>query len=281
MTSIDTTYDITHTGGPTGLTDLVGDTGAFLSDVWAVWPAVFHSDIAADFLTPAEIWAMIDRGLLVHPYFRVVQDGVAVPTADVSVIRSVQTKPFPSYADADAVRARYADGHTVVLDEAGHWHAGTQALLDGLRAGLRAEAHAAAVLAPPDATVVDGDEAHVLVVQLAGQAQWQAGEFVVTLQPGDVLYVPAWTPRLAVAAGDSLHLSLTVTPPTVRDFVTLALASFLSGGDVERIAGSHHFLTPEQKVAWLRTALARHLTALNPATLTDDAVALRERGGRP
>src|ERR1043165_9485793 len=115
MTSIDTTYDVTPTTGPKGLADLVGDTGAFLLDDWAVRPAVFHRDIAADFLTPATIWAMIDRGLLVSPYFRVVQDGVPVPTADVSVIRSVQTKPFPSYADADAVRARYADGHTVVL----------------------------------------------------------------------------------------------------------------------------------------------------------------------
>jgi len=280
MTSIDTTYDITHTSGPKGLADLVGDTGAFLEEVWALWPAVFHRDTAADFLTPAEIWAMVDRGLLVHPYFRVVKDGVAVPTADVSVIRSVQTKPFPSYADADAVRARYADGHTVVLDEAGHWHAGTQVLLDGLRAGLRAEVHASAVLAPPDTIVVDKDETHVFVVQLAGHAQWQAGEFVVALAPGDVLYVPAWTPRLAVAAGDSLHLSLTITPPTVRDVVTLALASFVNGADIEQIAGSHHFLTPDAKVAWLRTALAQHLAALNPATLTDDAVALRERGGR-
>lgn len=280
MTSIDTTYDTTHTTGPKGLADLVGDTGAFHTDAWAIRPAVFHRDIAADFLTPATIWAMIDRGLLVHPYFRVVRDGVAVATADVSVIRSVQTKPFPSYADADAVRARYADGHTVVLDEAGHWHAGLQVLLDGLRAGLRAEAHAAAVLAPPGATVVDKAGTHVLVVQLTGRTHWRAGEFTVTLAPGDVLYVPAGTPRHAVADGDSLHLSLVVTPPTVRDLVTLALASFVDGDDVERIAGSHHFLTPDGKVSWLRTALTKHLTSLNPTTLTDEAVALRERGGR-
>jgi hypothetical protein len=272
-----TSLDIQNSTSPKGLADLVGDTRAFLADVWGARPAVFHCGIAADFLTPARIWAMVDRGLLVHPYFRVAKGGVPVAPAEVSVTRSVQKKPLPAYADADAVRARYADGHTVILDEAGHWHAGIQALLDGLRADLRAEAHAAAVLAPPAATAVAASGgAHLLVVQLAGEAHWQAGEFAVTLQPGDVLHVPARTLRHAVAAGgESLHLSLAITPPTARDLAELALAAFVKGDRVERIAGSHHFMTPDEKVAWLRTALAEHLAGLDPAALTDKAVRLR------
>jgi ribosomal protein L16 Arg81 hydroxylase len=278
MTSLDTTY---HTV-PSGLSDLVGDTGAFLAEAWASRPAVFHRGIAADFLTPTQIWAMVDRGLLVYPYFRVAKGGVPVPLADVSVTRSVQKKPLPAYADPDAVRARYADGHTLTLDEAGHWHAGTNALLDGLRADLRAEVHAAAVLAPPDATAV-GESAgtHVLVVQLAGQARWQAGELAVTLHPGDVLHVPAGTRRHAVATGgDSLHLSLAVAQPNARDLAELALEAFVKGERSERIAGSHHFMTPEEKVAWLRAELAEHLNGLDLAALMDKAVRLRQRGGR-
>ena len=271
-----TSLDIRNTTSPQGLADLVGDTETFLADVWATRPAVLHRDVPADFPTPALIWAMVDRGLLVHPYFRVAKGGILVAPVEVSVTRSVQKKPMPSYVDADAVRARYADGHTVILDEVGHWHADIQALLDGLRADLRAEVHAAVVLTPPDATALAASGgAHLLVVQLDGEAHWQAGEFAVTLQPGDVLYVPARTPRHAIAEGESLHLALDITPPTARDLAELALATFVKSDRVEAIAGSHHFMTPDEKVAWLRTALAEHLAGLDPAALTDKAVRLR------
>ncbi|HEU5469196.1 MAG TPA: hypothetical protein VFV67_00975 [Actinophytocola sp.] len=275
MTSLDTTV-------PKGLADLVGDTRAFRTEIWASRPAVFRRGIAADYLTPARIWAMVDRGLLVHPYFRVAKDGVPVAPAEVSVTRSVQKKPLPTYADPAAVRARYGDGHTLTLDEAGHWHAGIEALLDGLRADLRAEVHAAAVLTPPGATAVAGSAGtHILVVQLTGQTRWQAGELAVTLEPGDVLHVPAGTRRHALAAAcDALHLSLTVTPPSARDLAELALAAFVKGERCERIAGSHHFMTPEEKIAWLRAELGEHLAGLDLAALMDRAVRLRQRGGR-
>jgi hypothetical protein len=266
MTSIDT--QVTR---PTRLADLVGDVPAFHADVHGRRPATFHCGVDTDFLAPADLWAMLDRGLLVHPYFRVERAGVRVPVADVAVTRSVQKKPLPAYADAAAVAAHFADGHTVVLDEAGHWHAGVKALLAGLREDLDAEVHAAAVLTPPGgAIVVDGQ---AFVVQLAGQS---TGDVVVS--PGEVRYLPAGS--RATAVGESLQLVVTVTPPTARDIALLALAGFLKSEHVERIAGNHHALTPAEKVAWLRTALAAYLSDVDVVALAGRAARSRQRGGQ-
>lgn len=279
MTSLDTTNRRTV---PATLADLVGDPAEFRADTWSTRPAVY-GDAVANFLTQSDVWAMIDRGLVVYPYFRLAKDAVPAPLAEVSVTRYVQQKPLPAYADPVAVRAKYADGHTLILDEAGHWHAGLRTLLDSLRDDLRAEVHGAVVLGPPDATVVAEDRVatHLFVVQLAGQTRWQVGEISVTPQPGDVLYVPAGTRRHAVAVGgDSLHLAVSVTPPSAADLAELALAAFVKGERAERIAGSHHFLTPEQKVAWLRAELAQHLAELDRDALLDRAVRLRQGSGR-
>ncbi|WP_324789338.1 JmjC domain-containing protein [Streptomyces sp. H51] len=275
------------TRAPANLADLVGDADAFLAEVWGNRTATFTCEPAKALLSTADVWRELDCGALIVPYFGVLREDATPTAAGVSETRIVQTKPRPGYAKPAAVRQSVASGHVFVLRQLEDWNAGIGALVDALRGECRAQAGADAYLcaAGSDGVPARVDGAHSLVVQLDGRTRWVVGEgehaSKTVLRAGEVLYVPAGRARSAAPDdADSLHLVISLQQPTARDLAELALAQFLKGSAAAEIAGSHHFRSPAQKAAWLRTELRAHLAGHDPAALAQQAVRLRQREGR-
>ncbi|WP_042377160.1 hypothetical protein [Streptacidiphilus melanogenes] len=271
------------------LTALVGDADRFLSESWALSPVRFHGALPPKFLTAEQIWSMLDGGPLLAPYAAVLREGAAVPAARWTKTRVVLQRPMPGYVDGAAVRELFDEGHTVQLERADHWHAELQRTAAGLGDELGADVRASVVLAPAGAVVpVVPGAAHLFLVQLGGASQWTVegpGTDPVALHPGDTLYVPdrraEVTGRVTAEAtdGGSLLLVLRVLRSSPLDLARRALNDFLAGERADRIAGTHHYLTPAEKVAWLREELTAHLSMLDAARLAADTLDARRRSG--
>ncbi|GAA1377800.1 JmjC domain-containing protein [Streptomyces beijiangensis] len=272
---------------PAHLADLVGDAGSFLGEVWGTRTARFSCGRAKALLTVADVWRELDCGSLIAPYFGILQEGTATTVAGIAETRIVQTKPRPGYAKPSAVREKIAAGHVFVLSQLEDWNGRVGALVDSLRAECRAQAGAAAYFcaAGSGGVPAHADSAHTLTVQLAGRMRWTVGEGVhaseTVVEAGEVFYVPAARVRQAVPCGtDALLLVISLQQPTARDLAELALADFLHSSAAQDIAGTHHFLSLEEKTAWLRTELRAHLAGHPHGALAKRAVQLRQREGR-
>lgn len=272
---------------PANLADLVGDAESFLAEVWGNRTATFTCEPAKALLSVAGVWRELDCGSLVAPYFGILREDTTPTASGVSETRIVQTKPRPGYAKPAAVRQMVASGHVFVLSQLEDWNAGVGALVDTLRGACRAQVGADAYLcaAGSDGVPARADGAHALIVQLDGRTRWVVGEgehaSETVLEAGDVLYVPAGRMRQGAPDGtDTLHLVISLQQPTARDLAELALAQFLKGSAVAETAGTHHFRSPAEKVAWLRTELRAHLAGHDRGALAEQAVWLRQREGR-
>ncbi|MEU1818938.1 cupin domain-containing protein [Streptomyces roseifaciens] len=272
---------------PANLADLVGDAESFLTEVWGNRTATFTCEPAKALLSVADVRRELDCGSLVAPYFGVLREGTTPTASGVSETRIVQTKPRRGYARPDAVRESVASGHVFVLSQLEDWNAGVGTLVDALRGACRAQVSADAYLcaAGSDGVPARADGAHALVVQLDGRTRWVVGEGEhapeTVLEAGEILYVPAGRVRRGAPDGtDALHLVISLQQPTARDLAELALAQFLKGSAAAEIAATHHFRSPAQKVAWLRTELRAHLAGHDRGALAEQAVRLRQREGR-
>lgn len=261
------------------------DPARFFGEAWGIRPESFRCPGPLDAPTSAEIWEQFDCGQFVSPYFAVLRDGRAVPLGAVTETRVVQQRPRPGYADGAAVREHFATGHTVRLNESDHWHPGIKELAAGLRTELRAAVRCALFLGPAGSTgaPVRSARDHVIAVQLEGRTDWKVGgeADAFVLEPGQALYIPAGRAHTArVGEGESLHLALSVRRPSPRDLAGTAVAGFLDGTAVDAIAGTHHYLTLDEKVAWLRTELSAYLSGQDVGALVREAVAGLQRADR-
>ncbi|MFF2624393.1 JmjC domain-containing protein [Kitasatospora griseola] len=272
---------------PANIADLVGDAESFLAEVWGNRTATFTCEPARGLLSMDGVWRELDCGSLVAPYFGILRQDATPTVSGVCETRIVQTKPRPGYAKPAAVRELVASGQVFLLRQLEDWNAGLGTLVDALRGECRAEVGADAYLCAAGSAGVPAhvDGAHALVVQLDGRARWVVGEgegaVETVLEAGGVLYVPAGRVRQVAPDGtDTLHLVISVQQPTVRDLAELALAQFLKGSAAAQIAGRHHFGSPAEKVAWLRTELRAHLAGHDRGALAEQAVRLRQHEGR-
>lgn len=275
-----TTTSEPPTRATAGLAGLVGDPDDFFADTWGARPGSYSCRELPDAPAPADIWAQFDCGLFVSPYFTVLRDGRPVPLGTITETRKVQQQPRVGYADGAAVSELFATGHTVRLNQPEDWHPGVKDLVATVREDLRAAVRSALFLAPAGAAGAPArtGDGHVIVVQLRGRTDWRTtgaaeerADFA--LAPGDALYVPAgWTYTGSVREEESLHLVLSVTRPGPRDLVRTAIAAFLESPAADAVAGTHHYLTLDEKVAWLRRELAAHLTAQDTGELVRRAV---------
>ncbi|MER5931200.1 cupin domain-containing protein [Streptomyces sp. NPDC002054] len=275
------------TRAPEHLADLVGDAESFLGEVWGTHTATFSCERAKTLLSAADVWRELDCGSLIAPYFGILREGTDPTVSGIAETRIVQTKPRPGYAKPAAVRQLVASGHVFVLSQLEDWNGRVGALVDSLRAECRAQAGAAAYFcaAGSDGVPAHADGAHTLTVQLEGRMRWVVGEGAhaseTVVEAGDILYVPAGQVRQGAPCGtDALYLVISLQQPTARDLAELALATFLKSSAAEEIAGTHHFLSLEEKVAWLRTELSAHLAGHDRGALAEQAVLLRQREGR-
>jgi len=270
---------------PTSLSDLVADRDSFLASSWGARSRTFRCPAALSLLQPAEIWDILECGSLIAPYFGMRRNDGSASIAGITETRIVQTRPMSMYADPAAIREKMAEGGTLALIQPEHWHAPVRKLLAGLRMDLRAEVRSSAFLslAGESRLAARADTAHNFLLQLHGRAGWIVSEDEAdvryALRPGEILYVPAGhLHREEFRDSESLHLVITVTQPTAWDLAELALTSFLHSRPARDVAGTHHFMSPAEKVAWLRVELADFLRGQDLDALLDAAV--QDRQGR-
>lgn len=227
------------------LAQWVGDVDGFAADHWQKRPGVFRPDsprVPRSPFTLEDVDAALAGGLLRAPYFEMTHAGRPefAPAAYGSA-RTVNHAAYDGYADGAKIGALLAQGATLLLRCVDQWHAPTGDVLAALadELGRRVEAFFFVTPAGNQGLPLHRDDADVLVVQVAGRKTWFVHEgptrdgwrpdrvpegenpaeiLRVTLEPGDVLYVPrAFAHRAVGEAGLSAHLSLTVREVAIRD----------------------------------------------------------------
>jgi ribosomal protein L16 Arg81 hydroxylase len=238
-------------------------------------------------MSRTEIWETLECGLLLAPYFSVIREDGSSVSAEVTVSRIVQTRRMTAYADPKTIREAFASGQIFKLNQAEHWHSAIKALVGGLRDDLRAEARSAVFMSAAGSIFTDGHSAgtHRFILQLDGETQWAVSKggqlFGASLRPGNVLYLPVGYSQDCATSPEcgSLHIVITVQQPTARDFAELALARFMKSSKANEIAGTHHLMSVDEKVAWLRAELTDYLTSEDLTAMTDEALQIRQRSG--
>lgn len=274
-------------GTPTSLADLFDDAEEFHRKIFGQQEKVAYSHTVQGLLSAEQIWHELDCGALIAPYFEVLDGETQVAAEDVTETRLVQTRPRRGYANAAAIKNKVVSGSTLRLVQLEHWHPAIQRLVTGLAEELQSEVRSSAYLSlhGTSGTVSPHDDSHVLVIQLEGQTDWAVGGAItcaqITLQPGGVLYIPQqYTRRYVPGNTGSLHLAITIQPPTVRDIAELALTRFLQSAEVAKISLNHQLMSVTEKVEWMRTNLCSYLRTQDPVQLARAASQIRQRKGQ-
>ncbi|MGW4350764.1 JmjC domain-containing protein [Nocardia sp. NPDC004582] len=244
----------------------------------------FRRALAVD---DVETW--VDCSLLQHPFFKVFLDGMQVPARLVASPRSVAGQSVNGFIDSDKTRGVFAEGGTLMLCNMHEWHAPCRDLCRALTELLVAEVKATAFYSPAgcQGLLTHRDDAHVFVAQLHGEKRWSVfdvpsdprsrrvgtvdlaecgQEQVVTLRPGDGLYLPPYAPHHARAqpAASSLHLSVHVREPRGRDVVDTAIDKVLTA-EMQRAELSGDAAARAADVRDILAFVAQRLTQLDPA----------------
>jgi bifunctional lysine-specific demethylase and histidyl-hydroxylase NO66 len=159
--------------------------------------------------------------------------------------------------DVAGIGRDFADGYTIVLESIHRYVRAIAALLHAIEVELNFATQINAYFTPPQSQgfVPHYDEHDVLILQIQGSKIWHLYDGVdvapraalrhepvdaerlpaptdVTLQPGDVLYLPGGRVHAAESTSDvSVHLTLGVSAPTLLLLVTRALNSLSSSDD--------------------------------------------------
>lgn len=269
------------------LRDLVGDVDRFARHHWGRCPRLQRAggtgNGAGAHLAELLSVADVDRFLASaprRPTVRLIRDGAILdPSSYCSQIR-LGGQTMADVIDPVKVTAAYLDGATVVLQSLHRTWRPVGELVAGLSAELSHPVQANAYLTPPEGRgLAPHEDVHdVLVVQCHGTKSWTvAGLGEVTLQPGDVLYLPAGTGHSAATTGlPSLHLTLGVIPDTVRSIVRQVIdaAPCLD----RRLPLGYRRQPAPATAAPLAAALAdarRALAEADPTALADDVLLCR------
>ena len=220
--------------------------------------------------------------------------------SEITESRSIVGHTVPGYVNAAQVKADFAAGATFKLNQPEHWHPGLRALVDGLAGEFEAELEAYVFLSPPDRTAIEThmDGSHVFVLQVAGRKDWTVGlldedslacsdryrgapltertSLRVTLEPGDVLYMPHGAPHHATARdGNSIHVAITVEEPTPGDLAEVMLASAVQDDRFGELERDHHRRSTARNIRLVRSLVLDSLTAQSSAAALGRAVDLR------
>jgi ribosomal protein L16 Arg81 hydroxylase len=220
--------------------------------------------------------------------------------SDITRSRTIVGHTVPGYVNAEQVRADFAAGATFKLNQPEHWHPRLQALVAGLAPSFQAELESYVFLSPPDRTAIEThmDGSHVFVLQVAGRKDWTVGlldadslacsdryrgapltdqtALRVTLEPGDVLYMPHGSPHHATARdGNSIHVAVTVEEPGVDDLAKVLLAGAVADDRFAALEQDFHRRRPAQNTQLLRSLVVDALSAASSSAALERAVDLR------
>ncbi|HEX7131249.1 MAG TPA: hypothetical protein VF228_01665, partial [Iamia sp.] len=127
---------------------LVSDTSA-LQEAWEVRPLLSRRLEGGDDLLSLEaVTRLVDGHGLRLPYFRMLRDGLPLPTSDYSRRLGRDRGQLTGVIDPDAVRAHLAAGATLVLQGLRFYCTEISALCTALSAEIGHPVHANAYLTP-------------------------------------------------------------------------------------------------------------------------------------
>lgn len=220
---------------------------------WGLSPLVFTPSAAlASTVSANELDGWLDCSLLRHPFFSVISGGNPVAPDEVSSLRVVGGQAQDGYIDGAKVRRWLDRGATLMLANLHEWHAPTQRLCRELAEHLSVKAGATIFYTPAgnQGLRVHRDDCHVLVLQVAGSKRWLLYDTPVEaeswkpgfadpdklpapaqleLRVGQALYIPEGQAHAAQSLGEaSLHLSITLREPRLRELVSLAVNACLA-----------------------------------------------------
>jgi hypothetical protein len=278
--------------GPAFAEELFADPEQAATLSWGTAALPFAlSKRARDALGLDDVEGWLDCSLLQHPFFKVILDGRQVPAPLVASPRSVGGQRVTGFIDGEKMRSVFAQGGTLMLCNMHEWHAPSRDLCISLTEALVSEVKATAFYSPAGCQGLNThrDDAHVFVAQLSGAKKWSVfdlpsdpelrrigpveptecgQEKVVTLRPGDGLYLPPYAAHHAYAlpSSSSLHLSIHVREPRGRDVVDIAIDQVLTAC-AQRAEISGDADARAALVGDILKCVAERLTELDPAEL--------------
>jgi ribosomal protein L16 Arg81 hydroxylase len=237
-----------------------------LRDAWEQRPLRCQASAAATELASlADIEMWLNHSNLRPPQVVLLSGGRAVPSENIVTNRTSDSRLSTGYVDPERVKEWLSKGATLQLYPIEEWQPSAADLCRNLAQTMRARVHAIAFLSPSEeyGRRVHLDAGHTIAIQISGSKEWEIfkaphpdgderpGELVV-LQPGDLFYVPPRTPHRA-RAGDrgSLHVTITISEPTLRMLVRTWARSYGRSFELNEWIAGDHARRIELTRAWL------------------------------
>ncbi len=192
------------------LAALVGDLDTFASEHWGLRP-LHRQAGAAPVLRVEDVESLMLTGAR-PPTFRLVNNGERFGPERSTRPTRLAGQRIADVADLERIAMEVGNGATLVVQALEKTFLPVAELCQALTRATSHTVQANAYLTPPGAVGLapHRDEHDVIVVQQSGRKAWTVeGLGEVTLEPGDVLYMPAGTTHSAQAQTTaSLHLTI-------------------------------------------------------------------------
>lgn len=284
---------------------LVSDHAAFEA-AWESQPLLSRGlECCEDLLSLEAVAELIDQRGLRLPYFRMVKEGVQVPTSDYTTRLGRDRGQLSGVIDPGAVRECLAGGATLVLQGLRYYCPEISNLCNDLSAELGHPVHANAYLTPAFSKGAGRhyDDHSVFMRQVSGRKRWCVQAPVeqwptatcfdsridtetvldVTLEPEDCLYLPrGFVHDGSTGADPSLHLSFTLDdPPRWADVLLRTLAAEMEKRTELRsilpLGYASKPLELEAQATLMIGEAKRALDAIEVVPLVDDLLSLSKR----
>ncbi|MFJ9894125.1 cupin domain-containing protein [Streptomyces sp. NPDC091280] len=238
--------------------DLVGDEQVFFTEYFNKKPMLRKNAVPGDprdILSLRKLDQLVNLEVIRPPYIKVNLKGDGVPEQGYSRNVVVQGQTITDTVDPEKIYELYRAGATVTWCSLNHIVPEMRDFTRVISEKMAVRTDTVAFLTPSakKGYPPHHDPVDLFIVQLEGSKHWKLWnpptprlgnnaqytleglgepEIEVSLQPGDVLYLPYGTPHAATAEGSgSLHLSIMMRPRMWRDLLRETLDD-LVGADV-------------------------------------------------
>jgi lysine-specific demethylase/histidyl-hydroxylase NO66 len=216
---------------------LTGDAQTFVTEVWARRIQVHRATPSTflELLNIDDVDGLITTCGLRTPAFRIVQDGVVLPSSRYTRSATIAGVAVSGLADPRTMLDFFDAGATIVLQGLHRYWPPIGGLVRELELALGHSCQANAYLTPSGSQGfgLHSDTHDVFVLQTYGAKLWQVhdevGEHEMMLEPGVSMYLPTGTPHAArTERGTSLHLTIGINRTIWREAVSRAVAALLA-----------------------------------------------------
>jgi len=229
------------------------DIAEFAREFWErrhLYVARDNPDYYADILTLQDLDEYLSRNDIRYPSLRMIRAGKPIPVADFSRPLKFGAYSSEGLIDVDRVYQFYQEGASIVLQLMRSSIRSVSSFANRLQRDLGFNVECTMYVTPPSEQgfTTHYDTHSVLVIQIAGHKRWRLYDFPkrypllsdtfdtvkysapepaheITLNPGDMLYVPRGLAHDAVSTRDSksVHITVGLFPPMWADIFETGL----------------------------------------------------------